>query len=94
MDPNFYNIALYEGERRKDELRQARRARLVRLARSDEAFNHHRSPGWLQFGFGRVLVSLGMLLYQLGSRITGSKSSEQPAGSMLDLTSSSSPGIS
>lgn len=93
MDPNFYNIALYERERRKDEIRQARQARLVRLARSDEGINQHRLPSSLQSSLGRVLASLGMLLYQLGSRLARSNSSEQPAGPFVDLTSSSSPGI-
>ncbi len=36
MDPNFYKTELYERERRKDEMRQAQQARLVRLARAGE----------------------------------------------------------
>jgi hypothetical protein len=93
MDTNFYKTELYERERRKEEIRQAQQARLVRLARSNAAFNHAPAAGWLQVGFGRALAGLGTRLYQLGSRMTGSNLSNQPPDPCLELTSSSSPGV-
>lgn len=92
MDPNFFKIELFERERRKDEIRQAKSARLERLARSNAAFNHPDSPGWLQLGFGRALAGLGTRLYQLGSQMEGSNLSK-PSDPCLELTSSSSPGV-
>lgn len=93
MDSNFYKIELYERERRKDEMRHAQQARLVRLARSNATFNRPHAAGWLQLGFGRALAGLGTRLYQLGNRMTGSNFSNQCPEPCLDLTSSSSPGV-
>jgi hypothetical protein len=94
MDTNFYKSELYERERRKDEMRQAQQARLARLVRSNAAFNRPHAAGWLQLGFGRALAGLGTRLYQLGSRIAGSNLSNRHPEPCLELTSSSSPGVS
>ncbi len=92
MDPNFYRTELYERERRKDEMRQAEKARLARLARSDEDNNQHQNTGRLRSGFGRVLTGLGTRLFQWGSHMTGSNVSDSHSDPCLELNSSSSPG--
>ncbi len=92
MDPNFYRTELYERERRKDEVRQAERARLARLARSDANINRRQIPGRLRSGFGRVLTGLGTRLFQWGSHMTGSNISDPYPEPCLELNCSSSPG--
>lgn len=91
MDPNFYKIELYERERRKDEIRQAQKAR---LARSGANVDQSPWPSRLQSSFGRALANFGTRLYQFGSRMAGTTVSDQhPASnSYLELNSSSTPG--
>ena len=92
MDPNFFGFELYERERRKDEMRQAERARLARLACSNADFNQRQIPGRLRSGFGRVLTGLGTRLFQWGSHMTGSNVSDPHQDPCLELNCSSSSG--
>lgn len=92
MDPNFYKTALYERERRKDEMRQAEKERLARLARSNADIDQPHNTGKLRSGFGRVLTGLGARLFQWGSQMTGSNASDSHSDPCLELNSSSSPG--